>query len=247
MGERRLFSYNAAMSSFVRLVCLALVMLGCSSEPLDGDSPSDTPPGNEPGLPPPADTSKAQPSAPAAAVPYPSGPYGRTKGAIIQNLRFLGWRNAAAAGYDPARLDVISLSDFYNPDGTKDVRLIALNASAVWCTVCRAEYRQLERDGIYAKYRPKGVEILGVLFEDADYEPARPSDLVVWGGPDGFDVPFPLVIDPAFKTGGYFSSDATPMNMLIDTRNMEILDISMGFDTSRPDVYWAAIDEWLSL
>lgn len=235
------------MLSVVRRLSLALVMLGCSSEPLEPAGTHAPPGSGSEDPPPPSPAFDAEPVAPTTPVAYPSGPYGRTKGATIQNLRFLGWRNAAAAGYDPTRLEVISLSDFYNPDGSKDVRLLALNASAVWCTVCRAEYRHLERDGIHAKYRPKGVEILGVLFEDADFNPARPSDLVVWGGPEAFDTPFPLVIDPAFKTGGYFSSDATPMNMLIDTRTMEILDITMGYDSARPGVYWAAIDKWLSL
>ncbi|HEY8943715.1 MAG TPA: TlpA disulfide reductase family protein [Polyangiaceae bacterium] len=179
------------------------------------------------------------------AAPYPSGPYGRNVGSVIQNLSFLGWRDGAAAEYDPTRLEVVSLSDYYNPDGSGPVKLVALNASAVWCTVCRAEYRQLERDAIYETFRPKGVEILGVLFEDSDYEPAKPDDLAIWGGPDAFQVPFPLVIDPGFKTGAYFETDATPMNMLIDTRTMQILDITMGYDTAQPDVYWSKIDRWL--
>jgi hypothetical protein len=69
--------------------------------------------------------------------------------------------------------------------------------------------------------------------------------LAIWGGPDAFQVPFPLVIDPGFKTGAYFETDATPMNMLIDTRTMQILDITMGYDTAQPDVYWSKIDRWL--
>lgn len=218
--------------------------LACSSEALDapGERSKGEAPGpgeGSPGASPRDDFESAQ-------VPYPSGPYGTRKGAIIENMSFLGWRNAAAADYDTENLEVVSLSDFYDPDGSKGVRLLALNASAVWCTVCRAEYRQLERDQIYETYRPKGVEILGVLFEDSDYEPARPSDLEIWAGPTGFRVDFPMVIDPGFKTGAYFASDATPLNMLIDTRTMQILDITMGYDTGRPQAYWRKIDEWLA-
>ena len=232
---------------------LALFAFACSSEALDepGAPGSEAAPRVQEPASPGAESPAAAPLGGAprtdpSVAPYPSGPYGRERGSIIENLHFLGWRKAADVAYDPAELEVVSLSDFYDPDGSKGLRVLALNSSAVWCVVCRAEYSHIKRSAIYENYRPKGVEILGVLFEDKDYNPARPSDLVVWGGPEMFAVPFPLVIDPGFKTGAYFPSDATPMNMLIDTRTMEILDITMGYDASRPDAYWGVIDKWLS-
>ncbi|MFZ5894416.1 MAG: TlpA disulfide reductase family protein [Myxococcota bacterium] len=176
---------------------------------------------------------------------YPSGPYGRGVGAVVPNLSFLGWRHPADSNYDAAQFQVISLSDFYNPNGTADrPRIIALNASAVWCTVCKAEYRQLQTSNTYATYQPKGVEIIGVLFQDANSKPAKPADLTRWG--QGFEVKFPLVLDPGFKTGQFFASDATPLNLLIDTSDMRILKITMGYDVSNPGEYWGAIDKWLS-
>lgn len=230
-------------SSRVRLALAAVALFqACSSQSLDDSTPGEGPLQAEPNG---ADGVDAVPRSDRLAVPYPDGPFGKKIGATIENLSFLGWRNGASVGYDPTRLEVVRLSDYYNPDGSGSVRLLALNASAVWCVVCRAEYRQLDRDGVHAEFRPKGVELLGVLFEDADYQPAKPEDLVVWGGPDAFRVPFPLVIDPGFKTGAYFSSDATPMNLLIDTTSMQILDITMGYDTAAPEVYWSEIDRWL--
>lgn len=225
--------------------CLALLSVACSSEPLENAAGSGKEPPGSPAETPGTTALGAVPRTDEPVVAYPSGPYGRGVGSIIDNLSFLGWRNAAAANYDPTRLEEIRLSDFYDPDGSKGIRVLALNASAVWCVVCRAEYSHLGRDAVYQKYRPKGVEILGVLFEDKDSKPATPSDLVVWGGPNMFDVPFPLVIDPGFKTGVYFSSDATPMNMLIDTRTMQIIQVTMGYDASRPSAYWNALDVWL--
>jgi hypothetical protein len=177
---------------------------------------------------------------------YPEGPYGRGVGATIANLSFLGWRDPALSNHDPARLEQVRLSDFYNPAGTKnDVRLILINASAVWCSVCKAEYKHLRNSAVYANYRPRGVEILGVLFEDNQYNPAKPSDLVIWGGSSGFDVAFPLVLDPGFKIGVYFESDATPMNMLIDATTMQIIDVTMGYDSRTPTKYWDYIDSLL--
>jgi hypothetical protein len=36
------------------------------------------------------------------------------------------------------------------------------------------------------------------------------------------------------------------MNMIIDTSNMKILDVTMGFDSRTPEQYWASIEQWLS-
>lgn len=194
----------------------------------------------------PTDSEDLAPRSDPVPAQYPEGPFGTKVGATIENLSFLGWRDGARVGFDPSQLEVVRLSDYYNPDGSGKVRLLALNVSAVWCTVCRAEYGFLERDQIHATFQPKGVELLGVLFQDAMSQPARPEDLVIWGGPNGFRVPFPLVIDPGFKTRAYFTSDATPMNMLIDTTNMRVLDIVMGYDIREPKSYWAKIDRWLA-
>lgn len=218
--------------------------LGCSSEALSDSNPASPPAaGGQAGA---SSTAGGTSSVDAAPSPYPSGPYGRGEGAVIENLSFLGWRDPAGANYDVNRLEVVRLSDFYNPDGSADgVRLLVLNASAVWCSVCRVEYQHLNTRGTYAQYRPKGVEILGVIFEDNEYAPAKPSDLRFWGGPEGFEVTFPLVLDPGFKTGIYFSSDATPLNLLIDATTMRIVDVLMGYDASNPDTYWRRIDELL--
>ncbi|MGC4089690.1 MAG: redoxin domain-containing protein [Polyangiaceae bacterium] len=178
---------------------------------------------------------------------YPSGPYGHGVGAVIPNLSFLGWRKPADSNYDVAKLEVVSLSDFYNPNGTAGApRILALNASAVWCTVCRAEYRQFQTSNTYDTYRPKGVEMLGLLFQDNNYGPAKPADLARWGGDTGFSVKFPLALDPSFKIGQFFASDATPLNLLIDTSDMRILKVTMGYDSSDPQAYWTAIEKWLA-
>jgi hypothetical protein len=215
----------------------AALALGCSSQSL---TPEDSQAGGGKG-------GNEDPSGALSRAAYPEGPFGRGVGAIIANLKFLGWRDPAKAGYDPNKLEEVSLADFYNPDGVAGrPRLIMLNASAVWCSVCKVEYRHMINTDVYGTRKPKGIEIIGVLFEDARNNPAKPSDLVIWGGPDGFNVPFPLVLDPGFKSGAYFESDATPMNMLIDASNMRILDITMGYNSAKPEEYWNRIDAWLA-
>lgn len=227
-----------------KVFLLSCAVFGCSSEPLKSGAPSDSAGGgaNTGG----ASARAGSPGLPTLSRPaYPEGPYGHGVGATVPNLSFLGWRNPSAAQYDTEQFEVINLSDFYNPSGEEGKpRIIALNASAVWCTVCRAEYRQLQNSRTYENYRPKGVEIIGVLFEDNDSNPAKPNDLNRWGSV--YEVSFPLVLDPSFKTGQFFASDATPMNLLINASNMQILNVTMGYDATSPQDYWGAIDKWLA-
>jgi hypothetical protein len=225
------------MANFATFVTLAAA-LGCSSAPLDSGSANAAVGGSSSG--------SGAGGAPAQTgsgnwAPYPSGPYGTVAGAVIENLSFLGWRQPDVAAYDPTHFETVRLSDFYNPDGSTDLKLLAVNASGVWCAVCRSEYQHFHTEGIYDKYRAKGVEFLGTLFEDNNYYPARPDDLVRWASYAQYQVKFPFVLDPGFKLGQFFSSDATPLNMLIDVRTMRIVSVTMGYSTD----YWSSVDSLL--
>jgi hypothetical protein len=214
---------------------------GCSSSPLTGSPATD----GESAAPAGAVGSTAGAAAPAGPTStfasYPAGPYGTGRGATIQNLSFLGWRHPDVAKYDLTQLETLRLSDFYDPDGHTGIKLLAVNASAVWCSVCRSEYEDMNKQGTYATYKAKGLEMLGTLFEDNAYYPAQPTDLYHWGSVSTHAVAFPLVIDPSFKMGAYFDSDATPLNMLVDVRTMTIVSVMMGYSTT----YWDTVQTTL--
>jgi hypothetical protein len=221
----------------------AFFALSCSSEAVNG-------PGNlvpNDGAPGPADTSSPTPGSAgdfAPVQPYPDGPYGHGVGAVIENLEFIGWRDPAGVSYDPAQLERVRLGDFYDPSGAH-TELLVLNASAVWCVVCQGEMRDMNSNGTYAAYRARKVQVLGTLFEDARSKPAQPSDLVVWGSSEFRAIGFPLVLDPALKMGVYFTSDATPLNLVIDARSMRILDVMMGYDPTPGSGMWGRVDRLL--
>ena len=234
------------------LVAATSSLLGCSSSPLapapeDEGGPATAAPGSA-GASAGVGNGGGAGAAPAAVTPpwtaYPPGPYGTSKGATIQNLSFLGWKHPDLAGYDPAKVETVRLSDFYDPDGHTGVKLLAVNASAVWCGVCRREYQDMHSNDVYATLRPLGLEILGTLFEDTNSFPAQPQDLKNWAAISAHSVKFPFVLDPGFKLGAYFDSDATPLNMLIDVRTMTIVQITMGISdpTSK---YWTQVQGML--
>lgn len=220
-----------------------LLALGCSSE---GLAPGGADPGGSEPVAPTATAPSAFGDAPFQEVKaYPPGPYGRGLGAVIENLSFLGWRDPVASGYDPAALQTVSLAEFYDPTGTR-TKLIVLNASAVWCSVCRAEMQDMRARDTYSVYRGKGVEIVGTLFEDVEGGPAQPSDLQLWGSSTAHTIAFPLLLDPAFKASVYFTSDATPLNMIIDATTMRIVFTMMGYDNSVGSGLWSLVDRALA-
>ena len=212
--------------ALVLFATACVVASGCSSSPLTGSTSTDTDTEGSPAA--------ATPGPTSTFASYPAGPYGTVRGATIANLSFLGWKHPDAALYDTTQFENVRLSDFYDPDGHSGVKLLAINASAVWCSVCRSEYVDMNSNGTYAAYHAKGVEILGTLFEDQSYYPAQPIDLSRWGSVSNHAVKFPLVLDPSFKMGAFFDSDATPLNMLIDVRTMTIVSVTMGYSLT----YW---------
>jgi len=225
---------------FTVLVAATCSLAGCSSSPLTGVSDTQ----GEPGAPSGSAGANAGggvvgPSSTWAA--YPAGPYGTGRGATIENLSFSGWKHPDLAGYDPTKFETVRLSDFYDPDGRTGVKLLAINASAVWCSVCRAEYADMNANQVYSTLQPQGLEILGTLFEDNAFYPAQPQDLKNWGKLSSHAVKFPLVLDPGFKLGAYFDSDATPLNLLIDVRTMTIVQVTMGYSAT----YWSQVQTLL--
>ncbi|HEY3496687.1 MAG TPA: hypothetical protein VGK73_18435, partial [Polyangiaceae bacterium] len=80
--------------------------------------------------------------------------------------------------------------------------------------------------------------------EDDVGAPATPNDLKIWGSSRVRQIAFPLVLDPSLRMGLYFTSDATPLNLLIDAQTMRIVYISMGYDGSDSG-FWSVVDREL--
>lgn len=236
---------RAAAPRAVVLVSLGLLLgAGCASKALGepGDGSDSTPAASAGGS---AATggSVAAPSVSADYYreDYPAGPYGIGVGATLEDFAFLGWLEPAAVGYDIDQLDTVHLSQFYNPDGRTDTKLIWINASAVWCSVCRSEMQDIKNNGVHAAFAAKGVQMIVTLFEDQQSGPAHPSDLKLWGSAPAHSIDFPLLLDTGFKLGAFFTSDATPLNLLVDAHTMKVIDATMGYSAD----YWQQVDKLL--
>ncbi len=216
------------------LLFFSVGVMACGAEaplPVDQQAPQEAVAADD-------DSAPMQPSGVLPEAPgyvpfaYPEPPYGVATGATMENMEFLGWHNPIGAGFALDTTVPVRIADFYDPNGEKGIELLMINAVAVWCGVCRTEYADLRTEGIHAKYGPRGLALLGILFEDNDGGPADYADLVNWS--NSYQVDFPFVLDPGFKSGVYFDRSATPMNMLIDARTMEILTVVTGYN---PQIY----------
>lgn len=223
--------------SSVGVVCLSLAVACSSSSPDQGKDP-----GNNNGAA--GATGSGGSGGGSNNAPYPAGPFGAEIGSTMRNLQFQGWRDPSAAGYTwAAQPETISLSDYYNPDGSKPAKVLMINVSARWCTVCKGEYADFKFSGDIQKYSAEGVVFIGVLFEDDNYAAAKPADMEWWT--KAYSVSFPFVLDPGFKMGEYFSADATPLNMIVDAKTMQIKGKVLGYDPSQPDL-WNQLDSALA-
>jgi hypothetical protein len=174
-------------------------------------------------------------------IAYPSGPYGVSQQQIISDYSFVGFAHPQEAA-DPNAMQTISLSDFFNPDGqgvfpagspygegTPKPKALLIDIGAVWCSPCQYEAKTILPPE-YLKFHPQGAEFLFVLADGPmGGVPAQPSELVNWV--KKYKTVYPSVLDPERKLGSVFKADAYPVNILIDTRTMEIVQVFAGAPT----------------
>jgi hypothetical protein len=178
---------------------------------------------------------------------YPAGPYAQDivgdTGLPVADVHFAkGWLNPKADGYDPAKLVPISLSDFYDPDGSKGNELLLLNTAAVWCSACKNEHKGNSStpslSDHVAALGPRGLVVVSSLFQDASSDPATEQDLATWAST--FETDFPFVLDPEYQLGGRYVDSATaPLNLVVDARTMKLLH---GWTGDQSAVIWPFVE-----
>ena len=169
---------------------------------------------------------------------YPDGPYGTEEGDTVANICFKGFRDPSKGSHDESALQNIAFSDYYDPTGSKGVGLILIDTCAVWCSACRTEH-----EGLPAKnnqYAPRGLRIVGTLFQDAKRDPASVQDLATWV--ETFKSNFAMLLDPDYQLGAYAPADTAPLNLVVDAHTMKIEKKLLGDQES---ILWPYIDDSL--
>jgi hypothetical protein len=178
-----------------------------------------------------------------AASGYPPGPYGSRVGDTVENLCFDGWRNPKSQGYDTNKLDRICLGDFHDD---ASARLLLVESCAIWCVACRSEYggSGASRPSLaerLATRQKEGFRVLGTIFQNADSQPATPTDAAAWASE--YSLEFPFTVDENHQLGLFTSSAVAPFNLLLDTRTMKVV---LELSGDEPSVLFSAADDFLS-
>jgi|GEM_PF-1116587 len=148
---------------------------------------------------------------------YPEAPYGKIETSVIDNLSF---KNTDETEF--------KLEEIFKDEGN---RLLLISTSAGWCTSCIEEQQKLQAR--HDQFSAKGLYILLATFEDAGQQPATPAYAKQWQ--ERFNLSYKVVADEPFLFQEYYDRNATPMVMLVDVDNMQILKIMTGFDESVVD------------
>lgn len=239
------------MQNDVILGCFALLLastvVGCTDDRRDISSPTGE---------------NYQPA--IVSTDYPPGPYGTSKGSIINRYQFTGFQNAQEQN---DTTQPIQLGDFYNPhaddpsyapaDPDQDDRLfpsgslygsharkpkaLSISVSSAWCGACRKEAKMVLPIK-HLIYKPLGGEFLVQLNDGpAPGHAAVQQDLLSWT--TQFKVNFPATIDPNRQLDALFVANAYPTNIILDTRSMKIVEVIPGV----PDeAYWTLFGETLA-
>jgi thiol-disulfide isomerase/thioredoxin len=203
--------FMRALSWVVATLSLVILSVnGCSSK-----SNSDTTPVDDTSDSVTTDTPAVVAEAPVDTGPvapaYPIGTCGIQVGATIANLTFTG-KN----GGDTSPQQTFALADFYDPTGSKGRKILVIDVSALWCTACKEEMKQLPKN--MADYGPKGVTFMTVLAENSSNAPASAADVDTWI--KSFHLTNIVVNDPTLSTEAFFDRASMPLNMIIDLRTM---------------------------
>jgi hypothetical protein len=172
-----------------------------------------------------------------SALDYPDGPYGTETGSVVANVCFSGWARPADVPHDEQSLHTVSFSHFYDPTGDR-YELLLVNSAALWCAACEVEHQTLPDH--YEELAPKGLAVLGALFQDRQGDPATLPDLKLWV--ETFRTPFPMVLDPDYQLGAYAPAASAPLNLVIDARTMRIVEIFVG---DQGNALWGYVEEEL--
>jgi thiol-disulfide isomerase/thioredoxin len=158
----------------------------------------------------------------AGAHAYPAGPYGDAPGEVVPpDLSWVGYRGLAP------RASRISVTEFFDADGSGDVDALLVDQSAAWCSPCQRTAAGLHQD--MSDLRARGVRVLMLVTEGADHTPATIETAKIWRdrfGGEGVDV----AADPSYSfrdTAGARQAPL-PFRVLVDPRTMTITDVDVG-------------------
>jgi hypothetical protein len=141
---------------------------------------------------------------------------------LFPNLTLDGVRSKATMDTPES----ISTSEYYDPTGAR-YDLLHVTGIFMWCPHCNNETNDLA--GIAAWRAAHRVAVVQIAMEGYDRGSASPSwtEVQKWVGDHNLD--FPVLVDgKGAELGKYFSVNSVPVNIAVNPRTMEVLDLQIG-------------------
>jgi hypothetical protein len=158
----------------------------------------------------------------AAGAPCtpPAGPYGTSVGDVVDPS--LAWQ-----GYvdDSGQTTTVRLRDYYDCNGSRGVRALVIDESALWCGDCQSQAQKLETLAPGA-WKSEGAVLLVLMAQDAQENPATTDTALTWRNEYALTTGA-VVADPAWTTklwgGATGAGNAFPTDVVIDPRTLRIV------------------------
>ncbi len=126
--------------------------------------------------------------------------------------------------------DTVSDIEFQFADGTKaslyslDSKIVVLQFTASWCSVCREEMPHLEKE-VWQEFKDMGLMLIGV-----DYD--EPLEKVK-AFKEQMKVTYPMALDPEGKIFGIFANEGSGVtrNVVISMKTKKIIFLTRLYNT----------------
>ncbi len=202
------------MNSTTTLATMIVTLLaaGCSSSKPAAEAPADA--GTEAAVDVDA-APDADDDAPATGCVYPAGPYGVAVNKVLDPT--LQWTGYVPGATTPS---TVKITDLYDCDGTKGLNAIVVDSAGQWCVACQGIAQEIP-SWLSTKgdnWTKLGVQILNLVIQNNDYEPATVTTAQQWRDLFMLDTIY-VVADPSDT----FPTNALPYELLIDPRTMKVV------------------------
>jgi hypothetical protein len=156
---------------------------------------------------------------PSAACTLPAGPYGTRLGDVVDpNLAWQGYVD------DSGQTTTVHMRDYYDCNGSRGVRVLVIDESALWCPTCQSQAQTLAM--LTGKWKSEGAVLLVLMAEDQQQNPATVDTALTWRNEFALTTGA-VVADPAWTTklwnGATGAGNGFPTDVVIDPRTLRIV------------------------
>ena len=167
---------------------------------------------------------------------------GAVPGSRMTNLAFVGFKaRTVMQPLDASTTESVTLADYYDPDGSLGSSIIVILENGMWCPPSNteadffsgADYTS-ENTGSASWARelaPLGVVVIETLFQGPQFGVAATlDDLRTWVTRHNND--YTTVLDGELSLGALWQKAEFPVQIVLDARSMEILEVTTAFETA---------------